>query len=190
VAPVRWSALTAHVESFLQPPWPSAPWLMRKPIMAARCVPLSMSARECFTIATGIEMKKLAYSILLALVNVATAGCSTAAPDHSTAVDQGVASLPQAGPGPGKSHIARMDAQMKSMDEMHKKMMTAATPAERNTLMAAHIRSMQHSIDMLMSPIAMDRQTDDMRLRHKVLAKQMEMMRSTMQIMLDCLPQS
>lgn len=135
-------------------------------------------------------MRNLANSILLALTIVATAGCSTTAQYLSTKVDQGGARLPQPVSGPAELHIARMDAQMKSMDEMHKKMMTAATPAERNTLMAAHIRSMQHSIDMLMSPIAMDRQSDDMRLRHQVLAKQMEMMRSTMHLMLDCLPQS
>jgi hypothetical protein len=39
--------------------------------------------------------------------------------------------------------MARMDAQMKSMQAMHEKMMGAKTPAERNALMAEHMKSMQ-----------------------------------------------
>jgi hypothetical protein len=42
-----------------------------------------------------------------------------------------------------------MDARMKSMQEMHQKMMGAKTPAERQALMADHMKAMQDGMAMM-----------------------------------------
>jgi hypothetical protein len=45
--------------------------------------------------------------------------------------------------------IARMDAQLKAMAEMHTQMTAARTPAERKGLMAGQMKLMQDSMDMM-----------------------------------------
>ena len=50
---------------------------------------------------------------------------------------------PSAAPMPG------MQDRMKAMHEMHDKMMNAKTPAEREALMAEHMKSMQGGMDMM-----------------------------------------
>ena len=42
-----------------------------------------------------------------------------------------------------------MQDRMKAMQEMHDKMMNAKTPAEREALMAEHMKSMQGGMDMM-----------------------------------------
>ena len=50
------------------------------------------------------------------------------------------ASASSAAPSEG---MAKMDAQMKNMREMHEKIMSAKTPEEHNKLMAEHMKAMQ-----------------------------------------------
>ena len=73
-----------------------------------------------------------------------------------------------------------MDAMMKSMQEMHDKMMAAKTPEERQTLMTEHMKTMQAGMSMMgemrgakgaMGPDAM--------------SKRMDMMEMMMQMMMD-----
>ncbi len=45
--------------------------------------------------------------------------------------------------------MAAMDPRMKSMQEMHKKMVNATTPAERQALMADHMKAMQGGMAMM-----------------------------------------
>jgi len=45
--------------------------------------------------------------------------------------------------------IARMDAQIKAMQDMHARMIAAKTPAERKTLMPGQMKLMQDSMDMM-----------------------------------------
>ena len=78
-----------------------------------------------------------------ALVIAATAGLALTSIAQSPASAPGTA-MPMAGAG-----MAHMDPQMKAMREMHDKMMNAKTPAERDALMAEHMKSMQGGMDMM-----------------------------------------
>jgi pectin methylesterase-like acyl-CoA thioesterase len=55
-----------------------------------------------------------------------------------------------AAPGMAKhDHMAMMDAQMKTMQGMHDKMMAAKTPEESTKLMDEHMKSMQSMMQMM-----------------------------------------
>jgi hypothetical protein len=98
--------------------------------------------------------------------------------------------------------MAMMDAQMKSMRDMHDKLMQARTPTERNALKAEHMKSMHDGMAMMgsMGPggmkgmPGMGRMTEgtpipaDMVMRQQMMEKHMEMMHSTMQMMMDQMP--
>jgi hypothetical protein len=45
--------------------------------------------------------------------------------------------------------MAAMEPRMKAMQEMHQKMMAAKTPAERQALMADHMKAMQGGMAMM-----------------------------------------
>ncbi len=88
-------------------------------------------------------------------------------------------------------HMAGMDAQMKTMQAMHEKMMNAKTPAERSTLMAEHKKAMQDGMQMMAgTPGAgmgdmkgMQGMAGGMGAQHQVMAKRMEMMQMMMKMM-------
>ena len=92
--------------------------------------------------------------------------------------------------------LARMDAQMKTMRDMHEKMMNAKTPEERSKLMAEHMKTMQDGMAMMggMSSAGMgdmkgmQGMTGDMGARHQMMEKRMEMMESMMKMMMDRMP--
>ena len=137
---------------------------------------------------------KLAPSLSLALA-VAIAGAQTwaaTAAEHDAHHPAGAASAPAAKRMPAKSKpaMAGMDTQMKSMQEMHNKMMAAKTPEERNALMAEHMKTMQDGMAMMhgMSPGGMSGMPKDMAARQQMMEKHMEMMQSMMQMMMDRLP--
>ncbi len=96
-------------------------------------------------------------------------------------------------------HMAKMDAQMKTMRDMHQKMMSAKTPEERSKLMAEHMKSMQGGMEMMggmpgagMGDMkgmqGMQGMTGDMAAHHKMMAKRMEMMQTMMQMMMERMP--
>ncbi len=141
---------------------------------------------------------KLATSLSLALalavaasVTGAQTGAATA-PKHDGHHPAGTASAPTAKTTPSKSKLAMagMDAQMKSMQEMHNKMVAAQTPGERNALMAGHMKTMQDGMAMMkgMSPGGMSGMPTDMASRQQMMEKHMELMQSMMQMMMDRLP--
>ncbi|MDP2450003.1 MAG: hypothetical protein Q8N06_11440 [Hydrogenophaga sp.] len=82
--------------------------------------------------------------------------------------------------------MAKMDAQMKTMRDMHGKMMNAKTPEERNKLVAEHMKTMQDGMKMMggMSGAGMG----DMGARQQMMEKRMEMMQSMMEMMMDRMP--
>lgn len=92
--------------------------------------------------------------------------------------------------------MARMDAQMKTMQRMHEKMMNAKTPGERSKLMAEHRKAMQDGMDMMdgMSSTGMGDMkgmhgmTGGRGMHHQMMAKRMEMMQSMMKMMMDQMP--
>ncbi|MDO8777197.1 MAG: hypothetical protein Q7K57_52505 [Burkholderiaceae bacterium] len=96
-------------------------------------------------------------------------------------------------------NMARMDAQMKTMRDMHEKMMGAKTPQERSKLMAEHMKSMQDGMAMMnmMGGSGMGGMggtqggkpmPGDMNPRQQMMEKRMDMMQSMMQMMMDQMP--
>ena len=129
---------------------------------------------------------KLAHSLSLALA-ISTIGApawSADADSHQAHHPAGTASAPAGKAMPGK---ARMDSQMKAMNEMHDRMLAAKSPQERDALAAEHLKLMQNSMAMInsMSPGATDIQKGDMVGRHQTMESRMELMRGTMQMMMD-----
>ena len=140
---------------------------------------------------------KLVSTLTLALALVAVASNTLAAQHDQQRAHHpaGSASAPMSKSMPGKStpEMARMANQMAAMHEMHDKMMAAKTPAERNALMAAHMKTMQEGMGMMKS---MGGMTDakgmpvDMPQRQTMMEQRMDMMQSMMEMMVDRLPQS
>ena len=84
-----------------------------------------------------------------------------------------------------------MAEKMKAMQEMHKKMMAAKTPEERQALMADHMKAMKEGMGM-MAGMKMGGMKKDganmpanMADRHQMMEKRMEMMETMMQMMMD-----
>ena len=95
--------------------------------------------------------------------------------------------------------MAKMDAQMKTMQGMHEKMMNAKTPEERSKLMAEHMKAMQEGMAMMggMSGAGMGdmkgmqempNMSGDIGARQQMMEKRMEMMQSMMKMMMDRMP--
>jgi hypothetical protein len=96
-----------------------------------------------------------------------------------------------------KGQMAGMDQHMKAMQAMHEKMMAAKTPAERQALMAEHMKLMQDGMAMMKSMGGMSGMgamqggkgmDADMGARQQMMEKRMDMMESMMQMMMDRMP--
>ncbi len=90
--------------------------------------------------------------------------------------------------------MAAMESKMKTMREMHEKMMNAKTPEARSALMAEHMKSMQGGMAMMggMAGAGQDSMKGakpaDMASRQQMMEKRMEMMETMMQMMMDRMP--
>lgn len=87
----------------------------------------------------------------------------------------------------GAAGMPGMEAQLKAMRDMHDKMVAAKTPAERNALMAEHMKIMQNGMNMMggMGPAAMMGSPGDVAARQRMMEQRMDMMQSMMQMMVD-----
>ena len=117
----------------------------------------------------------------------------------------------QASAGPGAvatvsdKRMAMMDMQMKSMRDMHEKMMRARSPEERSALKSEHAKLMRDGMAMMggMGPDGMSGMKGmhgmgampggapapgDMAIRQEMMEKHMAMMQSMMQMMMDQMP--
>lgn len=137
---------------------------------------------------------KLLSSLIFALV-LTTTGTQTWATSHDIHDSHhpaGATAAPAEKTPPGKAApaMARTDAQMKAMQEMHDKMMAAKTPAERSALMAEHMKTMRNGMAMMkgVPPDGMTGMQASATERSQMLEKRMEMMESMMQMMMDRLP--
>lgn len=91
---------------------------------------------------------------------------------------------------------ARMEARMKAMQEMHQKMVDAKTPAERQALMADHMKAMQDGMAMMKEmragsgPVAMGGMAcmSGMAGAGKGMPADTAMMEMMMQMMMDRMP--
>ncbi len=92
--------------------------------------------------------------------------------------------------------MSAMDAQMKTMQEMHTKMTNAKTPEERQALMADHMKAMQGGMGMMKGMPgmgAMGGQTGmpaDMAQQQKMMGQHMAMMQMMMDMMQQRMPAS
>jgi hypothetical protein len=87
-------------------------------------------------------------------------------------------------PKANSDQMRKMDAQIKTMREMHDKMMAAKTPEERSALMADHMKSMQDGMAMMDNMMG-GKSADKATLPPQMMQKQMEMMQMEMQMMMD-----
>ncbi len=89
---------------------------------------------------------------------------------------------------------AAMDGQMKTMRDMHTKMMNAKTPEERQALMGEHMKAMQGGMGMMKGMSGMGSMGDtkampaDMAQRHKMMTQHMAMMQMMMDMMSQRMP--
>jgi len=95
------------------------------------------------------------------------------------------ASAPAAKATPKAAAPAQMDMQMKSMQEMHEKMMAAKTPEERQALMTEHMKSMQGGMAMMGQMKAPDAKGSGKSVSPEMMGKRMDMMEMMMQMMMD-----
>lgn len=138
----------------------------------------------------------------LSLAALATACASPGATDAT----------PAAGMSPGMSHggapmpMAAMEPRMKAMKDMHQRMMAAKNPAERQALMADHMKAMQEGMAMMkemhggmkgmggMGGMAgMDHSKGmpaGMAQRHQMMTEHMAMMQMMMDMMMQRMPAS
>jgi len=87
-------------------------------------------------------------SIFAAAAAVTFAGCSSFPGSGAKQPEEHEAHHPVAQAAP-KVDPAKFDQQMKTMQEMHQKMMAARTPAERAALMNDHMKTMQDGMAMM-----------------------------------------
>lgn len=86
--------------------------------------------------------------ILAAAAAVTLAGCSSLPGSGAKQAEEHETHHPAAEAAP-KLDPAKFDQQMKTMQEMHQKMMAAKTPAERAALMKDHMKVMQDGMAMM-----------------------------------------
>ncbi len=141
---------------------------------------------------------KLVRPLSVALALIAFGAPNWAAQDDPHKAHHPAGSAPAAKPTPGKTtpEMAQMANQMKAMQEMHDKMMAAKTPAERNTLMADHMKTMQEGMGMMKGMGGMGGMAgpksppSDMTQRQTMMEQRMDMMQTMMEMMVDRLAQS
>ena len=90
--------------------------------------------------------------------------------------------------------MAAMDGQMKTMRDMHTKMMNAKTPEERQALMGEHMKAMQGGMGMMKGMSSMSGMGDskgmpaDMAQRQPMMTQHMAMMQMMMDMMSQRMP--
>lgn len=138
----------------------------------------------------------LLFAATLALSGPAFAQSTPSEQDHAAHHPE-AASAPagtpreaaQPAPGtPAAPTPGQVDAQMKSMCQMHDRMMAAKTPQERHALMAEHMKSMQGGMAMMKQmrggePAA--GASGGMAMNMEMMSRRMDMMETMMQMMVD-----
>ena len=123
---------------------------------------------------------------LAALTTAAQAQVPTAEQDHAAHHPAGAPEVTQAPkastekPRSASPSPAGADAAMKSMRDMHAKMMAAKTAEERQALMADHLKAMQGGMAMTAQMKGGRSGTSS-----EAMAKRMDMMEMMMQMMMD-----
>ena len=139
----------------------------------------------------------------LVALSVATLATACASPDAMTTAPASPGMSGMGAPSP----MVAMEPRMKAMQEMHQKMMGAKTPAERQALMADHMKAMQDGMAMMkemhggmggmgatggmggMAGMGDGKgMPADMAKRHQMMTDHMAMMQMMMDMMADRMP--
>jgi hypothetical protein len=91
----------------------------------------------------------------------------------------------------GMPAMSAMEPRMKAMQAMHQKMANAKTPAERDALMAEHMKAMQGGMDMMKEMHGMGGKgmpTAGSGEHDRMMADHMAMMQMMMNMMADRMP--
>jgi len=121
--------------------------------------------------------------ILAASAAVTLAGCSSFPGSAAKPAEAHETHHPAADAAP-RVDPARFDQQMKTMQEMHQKMMAAKTPAERAALMKDHMKAMQDGMAM-MGQMHTSNGKGGTRMSPEMMSKRMDMMEMMVQMMMD-----
>jgi len=111
------------------------------------------------------------------------AGCAQTAPTRGP-----VAGMPMQMQMPGGMPMQMppgMDAQMKRMQQMHERMASARTPADRQALTAEHHKLMQEGMAMMSGMQRMQPPAAGTPEAQRMMEMRMQMMESMMQMMMD-----
>jgi hypothetical protein len=112
-------------------------------------------------------------ALLASCACLVLAGCATGTGGPGHAAHHPPAGKTAAAPG-------GMDSMMKSMHQMHDKMMAAKTPDERAALMKDHMKVMQEGMAMMGQM-----RGGGMSMDPEMMGKRMDMMEMMMQMMMD-----
>jgi hypothetical protein len=127
--------------------------------------------------------------ILVAAAVVSLAGCSSLPWSGAKQADEHAGHHPA--DAPPQVEPAKLDHQLKAMQDMHQKMMAAKTPAERAALMKDHMKAMQDGMAMMGQMGGMPMQGGGKSSMpggpsmHKDMKQRMDMMEMMMQMMVD-----
>ncbi len=131
---------------------------------------------------------------MLVALSVATLATACASPGAMNAAPASTGMSSMAAPMP----MAAMEPRMKAMQEMHQKIMGAKTPAERQALMADHMKAMQGGMAMMngmqgnmqgMAGMGDGKgMPADMAKRQQMMTEHMAMMQMMMDMMADRMP--
>jgi len=146
------------------------------------------------------SLKTLAAVTTLALVS----GCASPGGPQPAKADEHASHHPDIAAAAPAAAMPAMQERMKAMREMHDKMMNAKTPAERQALMADHMKSMQDGMAMMKGMGGMagmgamgptggatgdgKGMPAEMAKRHQMMEGRMEMMQMMMEMMMQRLP--
>ena len=117
---------------------------------------------------------KNTFLIATAALALVTVGYATTPPtqnEHATHHSVDLSSAP-------KVDTAKVDQQMKVMQDMHAKMMAAKKPEERAALMQEHMKAMQDGMAMMGQMRAST--AADMAMDHDMMYRRMDMMETMM----------
>ena len=128
--------------------------------------------------------------IALSVATLATA-CASPGGMNAAAASPGMSGMSV------PASTAANEPRMKAMQDMHQKMMDAKTPAERQALMAEHMKAMQGGMAMMKEMPGMQGMSGmvdgkdmpaDMAKRHQMMGDHMAMMQMMMDMMADRMP--
>ena len=88
-------------------------------------------------------------------------------------------------------HRAAMQVQMKTVPDMHTRMMNAKTPEERQAMMAKHLKAMQGGMGMMKGMDTMEKpmaMPAEMGQHHDMMTQHMAMMQMMMDMMAQRMP--